>query len=180
MNRYIALLRGINVGTAKRIAMLELRELFTDLGYSDVATLLNSGNVIFCSDESDTRAISSSIQDAILERFLFPVRTIVVSSSDLATIISKDPFTKLALDPSRYLIGFVSDPKVLSLCTSLENDSWSPEALSIGSKAAYIWCANGIIESSLMKSLSRIAKDSITTRNLATVLKLQAKAEIQS
>ena len=66
--RYVALLRGINVGTAKRVAMAELRALVEELGYSEVRTLLNSGNVVFSAAKAEPRKAALRIQAALVLR----------------------------------------------------------------------------------------------------------------
>jgi len=86
---HIALLRGINVGTAKRVPMADLRDLFTGLGYTNIATLLNSGNVVFsCRRESPAKA-EARIEEAIQKRFGFVSRVTVITAEELAAIISE-------------------------------------------------------------------------------------------
>ena len=69
MKRYIALLRGINISGKNKIVMSELKEGVTDLGFNDVVTYLNSGNVIFCSDIDDKGVLSDKINGMIKDRF---------------------------------------------------------------------------------------------------------------
>src|SRR5437773_1454060 len=96
MPKVIALLRGINVGGNKKIAMAELREAFGDWGFSDVATVLNSGNVIF---ESGRRKVTPPLIEAnIRKTFGFDVGVILRSVVELQKIVDSRPFKGRRVD----------------------------------------------------------------------------------
>lgn len=172
----IAFLRGINVGRAKRIAMADLRKLIEELGYANVSTLLNSGNVVFEVSRPNANKIASAIDVAIQSTFGFSASVVVVTATDLNAIIQANPLLGVATDPSKHLVAFVSQTSVLEKIKPLLAASWEPDAIALGTQAAYLWCANGVIESRLMQAFARLAGDAATTRNWATVLKLQAIA----
>lgn len=172
MTNCLALLRGINVGRAHRIAMADLRELFEELGHEDVRTLLNSGNVLFRSARPNVARLAAGIETAISGRFGFAVPVIVIAAADLAAIIQANPLRRVAADPARHLVAFASGPGALARMRPLAQEAWAPEALAIGSKAAYLWCPTGILDSRLLKAFSRLAGESVTTRNWTTVLRL--------
>ena len=174
MTTCIALLRGINVGTAKRVAMADLRTLFEELGHDQVRTLLNSGNVVFEAARPDAGRIGASIDKALQARHGFSATVIVLTAAELNAVIRANPLLELAKDPARHLVAFVARPAVLAEARTLLARSWQPDAIAIGRKAAYLWCAKGLIKSELMKAFSRLTRDGATTRNWATVLKLQA------
>jgi uncharacterized protein (DUF1697 family) len=176
MTACIAFLRGINVGRAKRIAMADLREFVTELGYTNVRTLLNSGNVIFEANNPNRHEIASAIEAAVQSTFGFSASIFVITATDLNNIVQANPLQEIASDPSKHLVAFVSQSSVLAKAKTLLATSWAPEAIAIGPKAVYLWCANGIIESKLMQAFARLAGDAATTRNWATLLKLQAIA----
>ena len=173
---YIALLRGINVGRAKRIAMADLRELVTGLGHTDVRTVLNSGNVIFNSNSTTTSRLARSLYEAIKTKFGFTAQVMVITAANLGAIIRENPLHQVADDPSRFLVAFVSKPSILKEIGTLAKDDFASDQIAIGANAAYLWCAGGILESKLLKAFSKIVGDNATTRNWATVLKLQAAA----
>ena len=179
MTRRVALLRGINVGRAKRIAMADLRALIEGLGYTDVRTLLNSGNVVFSAPRGTNAAIAAAIEKAIVARAGFSAAVVVVTANELQAIVAADPLSKVAVNPSRYLVAFVSDAKKLADAKPLSAQTWAPEALALGNGAAYLWCANGINESKLVLAFYRATRDAATMRNWATVLKLLAAAQAQ-
>jgi uncharacterized protein (DUF1697 family) len=79
---------------------------------------------------------------------------------------------------NRRTVAFVAKGAVLGKAKPLLEEAWAPEALAIGSKAAYLWCARGIIDSNLIKALSRVTADAATTRNWGTALKLQAATRV--
>ncbi|MES3025241.1 MAG: DUF1697 domain-containing protein [Pseudomonadota bacterium] len=174
MTQYIALLRGINVGKAKRVAMLELRALMEELGYTGVTTLLNSGNVVFEAARTDSAKAAAAIEKAIENHFKFPVPVIVITARELRTAIAENPFPEAAATPSQYLVAFAAETAPMVKAQALLAQSWSPDALAIRDKTAYVWCAGGILESALAQAFTRATGPAITTRNWATMLKLQA------
>lgn len=176
MSDSIALLRGINVGTAKRIAMGELRSLFEELGHRNVRTLLNSGNVVFEAKGRAPKSIAAGIERAIEARFKFPVTVVVIGARDLDTIIEENPLRQAELDPARHLVAFVRDAAALEAASPLLTQSWAPEVFATGSRAAYLWCEDGINESPLAKAFGRATSEAATSRNWATVQKIRAIA----
>ena len=176
MTRRVALLRGVNVGRAKRIPMAELRGLLEKLGYSDVRTLLNSGNAVFQATRPDVGRMAPEIEAAIRTRFGLAAPVIVLTAQELDAIVAGNPLPRAGRVPSRILVAFVSGRAVLVEARALLAKSWTPDALAVGEKAAYLWCAGGIIESKLMQVFARATGEAATTRNWATVLRLQAAA----
>ncbi len=173
MDRRIAFLRGINVGRAKRIAMAELRRIVEGLGYEDVRTLLNSGNVIFTGSDPLARS-ASRIQEAIARDAGISSRVTVVSSVELATAVRENPLVEIATNPSRLLLAFLTDPKDRARLEPLADEGWGEEALRLGVRVAYLWCPDGILKSRLGEAIGRVLGDSVTTRNWATVQKIHA------
>jgi uncharacterized protein (DUF1697 family) len=174
MTECIALLRGINVGRAKRIAMAHLRGLFVDLGYDNVRTLLNSGNVLFRCTNPRTNELALTLQGAIADTYGLPVPVTVLTAADLAAIVRENPLLHIVKDPSKHLVAFVAHPRMLTPLRSLMEEKWSPDALAIGTRAGYLWCADGVLDSKLSQAFARRGGEAITARNWATVLKLHA------
>lgn len=164
------------MGRAKRIAMADLRKLFEGLGHLNVRTLLNSGNVMFQSARPNTAKLAAAIEATITAKYRFSTAVTVITTKELARIIEENPLVPVAKDPSRHLVAFVADPKRLAPLRMMLKESWEPDALAFGSSAAYLWCATGILDSKLNLTFARKAAASVTTRNWATVLKLQAIA----
>src|SRR5258707_2470437 len=174
MTECIALLRGINVGRAKRITMGDLRGLFVGLGHKNVRTLLNSGNVLFQCTRPNTGKLALSIQNAIADTCGFSVPVTVVTATDLAAIIRENPLLPVAVDPAKYLVAFVAHPSSLDPLRPLLKDSWAPDALAIGSPGAYFLCAAGVADSKRSPMFPPPPQGTVIKRNLANVLKLRA------
>jgi uncharacterized protein (DUF1697 family) len=174
MTECIALLRGINVGRAKRVPMADLRTLLESLGCSRVRTLLNSGNAVFQAPGNSTRTLAVAIETAMLERFGFSAPVQVLMAQELNEIAAGNPLPQAEQDPSKFLVAFVPTQADLDKVKHLLAEAWSPDQIVIGTRAAYLWCATGILESQLLQTFGRCMGSSVTTRNWATVLKLQA------
>lgn len=172
----MALLRGINVGRAKRVAMAELRILVEQLGYRDVRTLLNSGNVVFTVPRRVRGDAGKRIEAALFERTGVSSRITVLSAAELAGIVQGNPLGALVDNPSRMLVAVLADEASSALLRPLLQQDWAPDALALGRRAAYHWCGSGILTSPLAEQLSRLLRDRATTRNWATMLKLHALA----
>ncbi len=176
MAECIALIRGINVGRGNRVAMVDLRDLFTGLGHENVRTILNSGNVLFQCSRPNVRKLALAIEAAIAGACGFSASVMVVTAADLAAIIDENPLLNMVKEPARHLVAFVADAKRLVPLRPLLEESWKPDALAITDRAAYLWCSTGILESKLLQAFARKAGNTVTTRNWATVLKLHAAA----
>jgi uncharacterized protein (DUF1697 family) len=177
MPTFVALLRGINnIGKTKRVPMAELRALLSGLGYTQVATLLNSGNVVFRASSGAPAKHSAAIAAAILERLKVEVPVLVKSVSELGAIVSENPIRAQAHEHSHFLVAFVADPKALSGLAVIEPLVAPQEEFVVGKRAAYLLCAPSVGESKAGRALIGRAGKSTTTRNLGTVLKLYALA----
>lgn len=174
MPLFVALLRGINVGKAKRVPMAELRILLAELGYTDVATLLNSGNAVFRAAKGTPAKHASEIAAAISNKLKVDVPVIVKSAQELATIVTENPLAATATDSSRLFVAFAQDATVLSALAGIKPLVVPPEQFVLSKHAAYLNCMTGILESKAGEALLGKAGKSVTTRNWATVLKLQA------
>ena len=171
MIAHVALIRGINVGRAKRVAMADLRTLCEKLGYRDVRTLLNSGNVVFSA--SGTKGDPASrIEKAMAERLGVSARVIVLDAKSFAAIVRDNPLKRFVDEPARFLVSVLADPKDRKLLKLLEARDWGKEALGVGSRAAYLWCADGILKSVLLTEVGRVLGDRTTARNWTTITKL--------
>jgi uncharacterized protein (DUF1697 family) len=172
--RCVALLRGVNVGTAKRIAMAELRTLFEDLGYQDVCTILNSGNIVFTVPAGATGDHAARMEKAIAGRLGVRARVIVLTREEVAAALSDNPLTSVADDPSRLLVLAFADPIHTARLAPLQNERWLPEAFAVGTRVAYLWCARGIGVSRLWTMVNRAIEDTATARNVTTMTRILA------
>ena len=174
MPTFLALLRGVNVGKARRVPMATLRSLLAGLGYGEIHTLLNSGNAVFRARGSSAARHAQAISAAIDGALGIDVPVIVKSASDLSAIVAANPLALAATDPARLLVAFVQDTQGLAALHGIEGLVAPPEGFHIGQHAAYLHCAGGILESKAGAALLGTMGRAATTRNWATTLKLQA------
>ena len=177
MATQIALFRGINVGKAKRIAMADLRTMFGDLGFKNVQTLLNSGNVVFDAGRSSTAGNAKRIAAALIQSTGVSANTLVLTAAELDAAAAGNPFLDRMDDPSRMLVGFIAAGADRKPLQALVDKAAANEHVALGTNALYLWCPDGILESAFADKLVGPAfRDSITSRNWSTVLKLQSLA----
>lgn len=173
MQRRVALFRGINVGKAKRIAMAELKAVFEALGFIDVSTLLNSGNVAYAAKGSTTVVDAQRIGDAVATRTGVTANVLVLAADTLDAVVAGNPFAQDADDASRLLAGFFLDGDRAPF-EALQRD-FPDERFAIGEHACYLWCPQGIAQSRIADALAAAKfRDRVTARNWSTTLKLQA------
>ena len=172
--RRVALLRGINVGRAKRLAMADLRALVEDLGYGDVRTLLNSGNIIFTVPSTKRGDPATRIEKAIASRLGVSARVTVLTAAEVVAAVRDNPLSEVANNLSRLLVMVLADPTARMQLKPLLKQSWNPEAIALGRRVAYLWCPRGVIDSQLAVAVSRALGDAGTARNMATMMKIQA------
>jgi uncharacterized protein (DUF1697 family) len=175
MARYVALLRGINVGRHKRMPMADLRDLLSGLGYTDVKTLLQSGNAVFSAPARSPGTVERAIEKAVVDRFGFDVRVLVRTRDEIEAAVAANPLP--VPDGSRFLVSFLDKDPAGSRVRQLDPAEFEPERFAIGAKVLYIWCARGFMDSKLLPELSDERLGVVATaRNWNTVTKLLAMA----
>ncbi len=167
---HVALIRGINVG-GKRVAMADLRTLATDLGYTGVRTLLNSGNLLFSTRASAATA-AQRLETTMASALGVTARVMVLTRAEVAEIVAKNPLAKVTTNPSRLLVAVLAEPADRRRLAPLVRQGWTPEALAMGPRVAYLWCPAGILQSRLLDAVSRTLGEAVTSRNWSTMIKL--------
>ena len=168
---HVALLRGINVGTAKRVAMEELRSVMTGLGFADVRTLLNSGNVVFSSSARNgdpSRQIGTAIEKHLGVRS----RVTVLTAAELDVAVRGNSLVEVATHPSRLLVGVLASRDDRARLEPLARRRWRGERLALGERVCYLWCPNGVAKSRVLEEVEKTLGDAITSRNWGTIQKL--------
>jgi uncharacterized protein (DUF1697 family) len=178
MSVYVALLRGINVGGHKIIKMEALRAAFASLGFNNVKSYGQSGNVIFAAPASSAGHLAGKIEKRIHEEFGFSVPVFIATAEKLAETIEKNPFLKApGVDPAKLHVTFLSaDPPAMAL-EKLQPLAAAPEQLHIVGRNIYLFCPLGhgntkLSNNAIEKKLSVGA----TTRNWTTARTLLALA----
>ena len=176
MSVVVALLRGINLGPKRRVAMADLRALLQDAGFENVRTHLQSGNVVLETGDPPDEA-ARTIEERIAERYGFDVDVIVRTAPELADVAANSPFADVATDGARHFVVFLpSEPDAAALAELAEQD-FEPDRYAARGREIYAWCPNGMRDSHLMRALAdpRLAPTG-TVRNWNTVTKLLALA----
>ena len=177
--RYVALLKGINVGRAKRIAMADLRAMLSHLGYQDVVTHLQSGNAAFTTSGS-AADVGTAVESGLSAQLGLDVRVVVRTHAQLATAIAADPYGGIADDPAKHLLGFfASTPAKAKLAAFEELVAAKNVDPAIGGlheivgAHCYLWCPQGALKSLFgTVDWDRKLGVTVTMRNWSTALKL--------
>ncbi len=173
MPKFVVLLRGVNVGKGNRVPMGEFRCLLESLGCGKVRTLLNSGNAVFSSTRRSAAGHSQVIADALAEQVGISVPVIVIAATDFAAAVAGNPAVPAEAQHSSFLVAFGQSAEALQGLKALVPLVGEAEHFSIGTRAAYLRCSPGILESAAAAALLGKMGRGVTTRNWATVLKLQ-------
>ena len=173
MTRHAAFLRGINVGRDKRVAMADLRDLVEALGYGDVVTILNSGNVVFTAPAKLRGDPGPRIEKAVAEELGVTSRVTTLTAAEVEAAIEGNTLLGIAENPSRLLVAILAKSVDTKALGGLGRGDWTPGAFAHDGRAAYLWCPEGILESRLAKEFAAAIRDDATTRNWATMLRIR-------
>ncbi len=174
----ISMLRGVNVGGHNKIKMDALRALYESLGLRGPQTYVQSGNVIFRTEDRDMVRLARRIEDAIERRFGFRPAVILRTASELRDVIARNPFAKRrGLDPRKLLVSFLASdpgPEARDKVLRIKAD---PEELRIDGRELYIYFPHGMGRSKLPPVLDRTLKTPATARNWNSVTRMLEMAE---
>jgi uncharacterized protein (DUF1697 family) len=170
--KHIVLLRGINIGPRNRIAMPELRALLEGAGFEDVATYVQSGNVVLSSSKKGD-AVARECERLIAKQLGLDIDVVTRTRAQLAKVVERDPLGKVATSPKRYQVSFLAGRPPGGLRAKLEHAKAEPEAFVIHGREIYAWHPDGVARSKLWALLAgRDLGVTATARNWTTVTKL--------
>ncbi|MCO5246738.1 MAG: DUF1697 domain-containing protein [Anaerolineae bacterium] len=174
MTTYIALLRGINVGGHKKIKMEDLRAMYEALGFENVASYVQSGNVVFDSAETKPAALAARIEAQIAKTFGHEVLVFIRDADDLRRIIAGNPFADRAnINPARLMVAFLNEPLTEAAVDALAASDDSDDEFVVAGKEIYLYFPDGSGRSKLAAALSgKKLGTASTTRNWNTVTAL--------
>lgn len=178
MNKYVAFLRGINVGGNKKVPMAKLTEVLKKDGFTNVKTLLASGNILLESDLSSTEAIRKKVEAVIEKTFGFTSHTIVRKFADLEKLSKSEPFAKIKVTKDmRLYITFLSEKPKSKLKTPWASADKDYTILKVtdGEICSVLDLSKGMGTVDSMAILEKEFGKNITTRNWNTVQKLVAQ-----
>ena len=175
--RQIVLLRGVNLGARNRIAMPKLRDALTAAGFADVATYLQSGNVLLTSDASPAQ-LAAETGRLIVDTFDLDIDVLVRTRDELADVVRRNPLGRVAVNPKRYQVSFLAEEPDPDALQALAAFAVEPEQFVAIGRELYAWHPDGIGRSRLW---ARLAGPTLgvtaTARNWTTVTKLLALAD---
>ena len=172
--RYVALLRAVNVGGRNRIAMAALRELLQGLGYGSVRTHLQSGNAVFTAPAGATpEPVAEEIEGALLAELDLAAKVLVRTRAELQRIVAGNPLLDVATDHRRLLVAFLSGPPAPDAVNQLAPADFEPEVFAVGEREIYVWYPEGVQAARLSNAFwERRFRVVATGRNWNTVTRL--------
>ena len=173
--KIVSLLRGINVSGQKIIRMADLRVLYEGLGLGQVATYIQSGNVVFESSETDREFLQRKIQDGISAAYDFTVPVELRSHQELMDVVANSPFGEIdpAVDGAKVAVIFLSVEPSAARMATLEQYVIAPDELVHRGREIYVRCPGGFGRTKLTNTLLEKKLDvSATSRNWRTLLKI--------
>ena len=177
MARHIALLRGINLGPNRRVAMADLRALCEDLGYEDVRTYVQSGNVVFTT-AAEPSVVERELSSEIGVRLGVETDVVVRTRDELADVVKRNPIPEGADKPKRFQVSFLSGEPDAAFVRELEEQDFAPERFAVSGREIYAWHPDGMQRSKLARALGdKRLGVTATARNWNTVTKLLDMAD---
>ena len=175
--RQIALLRGINLGSRRRVGMPKLRELLGAAGYEDVRTHLQSGNVVLSAKATGAR-LERELEHALADGLRMEIAVVVRTRAEVARVVAHDPLADVADNPARYLVSFLSAKPTAAAARKLKELDVAPEQFVLHGRELYAWHPKGVQRSKLNQALARgVLGVTATARNWSTVTKLLELAD---
>jgi uncharacterized protein (DUF1697 family) len=177
VGRFVVLLRGVNLAGRNRVSMPALREVLEDADFTDVATYVQSGNVVLTSRKAAKR-VGTDVERRLAERFDLDLRVVVRTRAELAAVIDRDPFAKIATDPKRYQVTFLESPLAADVVRKLEAVATDSERVKHAGREVYAWHPDGVGRSKLAVLLAGKGLGAVATaRNWKTVTRLLELAD---
>jgi uncharacterized protein (DUF1697 family) len=183
MARYVALLRGINVGGRNKVAMADLRQVATSLGHTEVATYIQSGNMVFTSPDTSVSGLADALEETIAARIGVQPAVVVLSRPELAQVIADNPFPDETAPKCLHAVFRREEmsPEGIAAVAAAEQRARAKgsrdEAVVVG-RTLFLRTPDGLGRSDLAAQLARSAAQTAgTARNWATVNRLLAMLE---
>ncbi len=174
MTTYVAFLRGVNLGPHRTVTMPRLAEIGRELGYEDVWTYVNSGNLVLTTDRSAAE-IEQQVAQALEREYGTTVDVMVRSAEELSATLDANPFPDAP--PSQVTVAFLKEPAPDDAAERIAAVATPAEPFVVGEREVWVHYGDGQARSKLGAGLSRILGVSATTRTVGTVAKIVAKIE---
>ncbi len=175
MTRYIALLRAVNLGSHKKIAMPALREALTGLGYTGVETYLQSGNAVLTAPGRDADEVTAEIGERLAAELGLTTEVILRTAAELRALVDANPLE--VGDPTKTSVLFLYEPPPPDRLKDLDPAAYAPEEMVVAGRDVYLHLPNGTGRAKLPPLLTRRLKVPGTMRNWRSVTALLDLAE---
>jgi len=174
MNKFIVLLRGINVSGQKKIVMADLREILKTLKFEEVETYIQSGNIILRSKEGHNDKIAEKVEKGIADNFGFDVPVLVKKYEELKTIFDNNPFNDPDdIEDKKIYFALLKQVPPLELIAEFKKNKFTNDKFVFTDQCVYLNYFNGAGQAKLTNNLiERKLKVSATSRNYRTMVKL--------
>lgn len=174
MTKYVAFLRGINVGGKNKIKMETLREVISALGFQNVVTYINSGNLIFETAETDEKALAETIEKAIENEFGLKIKTMTRTFSEIEEIVENNPFAGQFENDKDVHVFFLDEEMPAEKRELLLSNSSETEMYAVRNREIFCLLRSVSVLDSLMGKdyIGKKLKISATARNWRTVNKI--------
>jgi uncharacterized protein (DUF1697 family) len=139
---YVALLRGVNLGSRNKVSMPAVRGLFEELGYGDVQTYLQSGNVVFTSSDGAS-AIVQRIERALARELGVRAAVVLRTKAELRRVVTGNPFAERQGDPKKLLVTFLRETPPRAAVAALDPQEHAPDEFHVARREVYLHCPNG-------------------------------------
>jgi uncharacterized protein (DUF1697 family) len=175
----ISMLRGVNLGPHNRVKMEALRALYESLKLGEPQSYVQSGNVIFKTDERDLIKLTKRIEGAIEKKFGFQSDVVLRSTAELRDVIARNPFAKRrGIEPNKLLVTFLAGDPGEEARVAVRAIKCAPDEVFIDGQEVYIYFPNGVARPKLSwPTIPKILKVSGTARNWNSVTKMLEIAE---
>ena len=174
MSVFVSMLRGINVGGQKKILMKDLRSLYESLDFEDVQTVIQSGNVIFCSAGVEIADLTSLIEEKINQTYGFYVHAILRNADEMQRIVQSNPYFDKASGESRWLhVTFLSHSPTDDDLQKIMDLDFGADAFCVSGREIYLYCPGGSAKTKLTNTFfEKKLNVAATTRNWKTANKI--------
>jgi uncharacterized protein (DUF1697 family) len=173
MTRYVALLRAVNVGGRSKISMTSLRELVESLGFANVATVVQTGNVVFTARGRSPARVATAIEERLASHLGVRSKVLIRNHDEMRAVVDTNPFGEVPGEGSRFFVAFLSGRPLQERLATLDAATFAPDEFRAAERELYLWCPNGIGRSKLtVDLLERKLGVTATIRNWNTVTKI--------
>lgn len=175
MSKYVAILRGINVGKGRKVLMTDLKNLLAKLGLKNIQTYIQSGNVMFDLRQPESLVVlEDGLNQAISGAFGFDIPVIIRTAREMEESVANNPFLKEdGADIDKLHLTFLKDVPAPELLKKIKEFQFSPDQFEIIGKDVFVHCPNGYGQTKITNDFfEKKLKVQATTRNWKTVQKL--------